>query len=298
MSNNSLSFDIFISYRREGGETLGRLFFELLKNDYRVFFDHESLSSGRFDKKLLDIIEGCSDVLFILTKGCFDRCSNANDWFMQEVSCALEHNKNIILLMSEDFCMPSSHEAESIHPQLAQLIKYNGYKISMAYIDSITGKLHKDLKAEVSRKSSSLDDISTWRNISSLLSDEKFVSSLPKDIVNSILYNTVNTCLGEYNGPILNSMIEKSFRQEYNIRSKYRYEISLLVYLLQLSSGLIAGKRRASERSRERPRKAPTTFSVACVTGSSKLPPAGETEPPMVTEPMEPSRSLTRPARS
>ena len=123
--------------------------------------------------------------------------------------------------------MPSSHEAESIHPQLAQLIKYNGYKISMAYIDSITGKLHKDLKAEVSRKSSSLDDISTWRNISSLLSDEKFVSSLPKDIVNSILYNTVNTCLGEYNGPILNSMIEKSFRQEYNIRSKYRYEISL-----------------------------------------------------------------------
>jgi len=227
MSNNSLSFDIFISYRRDSGETLGRLFFELLKSDYKVFFDHESLSSGRFDKKLLDIIEGCSDILFILSKGCFDRCSNPNDWFMQEISCALEHNKNIILLMSEDFDMPSSQEAELIHPQLSHLIKYNGYKISMAYIDSIIGRLHKDLRSEISKKSSSLDDVSTWRNIASLLSDEKFVSSLPNDIMNSILHNAVNSCLGEYNGPILNSMINKTFRQEYNIRPKYRYEINI-----------------------------------------------------------------------
>ena len=227
MSDNSLSFDIFISYRREGGEILGRLFFELLKDDYKVFFDHESLSSGRFDKKLLDIIAGCSDTLFILTKGCFDRCSNPNDWFMQEISCALENSRNIILLMSEDFVMPSSQEAEAIHPQLASLIKYNGYRISVAYIDSIIGKLHKDLKSEISKKSSSLDDVSTWRSVASLLNDEKFVKTLPTDILNSILHNAVNASLGEFNGPILNSMINKSFRQEYNIRPKYRYEISI-----------------------------------------------------------------------
>ena len=47
------------------------------------------------------------------------------------------------------------------------------------------------------------------------------------------------------------------------------------------------GYLRASERSRERPWNAPTTLSVACVTGSSKLPPAGETVPPMEKNPVQ-----------
>ena len=50
--SDKLTFHVFISYRRSGGEILGRLIFELLKNNYNVFFDHESLSSGRFDTKL------------------------------------------------------------------------------------------------------------------------------------------------------------------------------------------------------------------------------------------------------
>ena len=47
----------------------------------------------------------------------------------------------------------------------------------------------------------------------------------------------------------------------------------------------MAGYFLASLLSLERPWKAPTTLSVAWVTGSSKLPPAGDTVPPMVTEP-------------
>ena len=105
-----LKFDVFISYRRDGGEVMGRLLFELLKDKYNVFFDHESLSSGRFDKKLLDIIAGSSDVVVILSKGCFERCGNEGDWFMQEINCALENNKNIILLMMEGFEMPTAEE--------------------------------------------------------------------------------------------------------------------------------------------------------------------------------------------
>ena len=72
----------------------------------------------------------------------------------------------------------------------------------------------------------------------------------------------------------------------------------MLPYLLQLSSGSMAGYRRASERCRERPWKAPTTLSVDWVTGSSKSPPAGLTVPPMVTVPSVPSFSRTAPARS
>lgn len=227
MADSSLSFDIFISYRRDGGETLGRLFFELLKKDYRVFFDHESLSSGRFDTKLLNIISECKDVLFILSKGCFDRCTNPDDWFMKEICCALENNKNIILLIAEDFHMPSGAEVGTLPPQLASLIKYNGYKISVAYIDSLIAKLHNDLKAPTITKLSALDDVSVWRDISSRIGDPDFAASLPKDIKNSILSAAVSACLGDVNGTILNSVIDKTFRQEYNIRPKYRYEIDI-----------------------------------------------------------------------
>ena len=70
-----------------------------------------------------------------------------------------------------------------------------------------------------------------------------------------------------------------------------------LGYLLQLSNGSTAGYLLASERALERPWNAPTTFNVACVTGSSKLPPAGETVPPIVTEPISPFFNLTIPTR-
>ena len=93
-----LKFDVFISYRRDGGEVLGRLLFELMKDKYNIFFDHESLSSGRFDQKLLDIIEGCNDFIVIFSKNCFDRCSNDGDWFMREIIWAIENKKNIIPL--------------------------------------------------------------------------------------------------------------------------------------------------------------------------------------------------------
>ena len=69
-------------------------------------------------------------------------------------------------------------------------------------------------------------------------------------------------------------------------------------YFDQESMGWMEGYFLASERSRERPWKAPTTFSVAWVTGSSKLPPAGETVPPMVMEAVLPSWRRTLPARS
>ena len=104
-----LNFDVFISYRRDGGEIMGRLLYEMLNEDYNVFFDHESLSSGRFDEALLRVIEGCTDVLFVLSKGCLERCCNQDDWFLREIECAIENEsksngeKSITLLLLENW---------------------------------------------------------------------------------------------------------------------------------------------------------------------------------------------------
>ena len=43
---------IFISYRRQNGEFLGKILYdELTRNGYSVFFDIESMRSGRFNEQ-------------------------------------------------------------------------------------------------------------------------------------------------------------------------------------------------------------------------------------------------------
>ena len=46
-------YDIFISYRRDGGESTAKILRDKLTElGYSVFFDVESLRSGDFNKKL------------------------------------------------------------------------------------------------------------------------------------------------------------------------------------------------------------------------------------------------------
>ena len=222
-----LQFDVFISYRRESGEVLGRLLYELLKNNYDVFFDHESLSSGRFDTKLLSIIENCTDVLIILSKGCLDRCGNAGDWFMQEICQAQSCGKNIILLMTEDFYMPTPAELPSYHESIQSLLKYNGHRISIAYIDSIINKLETDLHTKKKRTASPFDSLSEWRAFAKCISNKHFTEMLPSDIKSSILHGAINNFLDEYNAKILSSQLVRMEKGACNVRTKYRYEIDI-----------------------------------------------------------------------
>ena len=59
-------YDIFISYRRDGGESTAKILRDKLTElGYSVFFDVESLRSGDFNKKLYSVIEECDDFLLI-----------------------------------------------------------------------------------------------------------------------------------------------------------------------------------------------------------------------------------------
>ena len=45
-----MKYDIFISYRRDGGDTLSQLIYDRLTHrGYRVFLDIESLNAGKFN---------------------------------------------------------------------------------------------------------------------------------------------------------------------------------------------------------------------------------------------------------
>lgn len=100
-------FDIFISYRRINGVDLAKHLRDILvEKGYSVFFDLDSLRSGDFDVKLLDVIKNCTDYIIILSPNALDRCVNEGDWVRRELACALENGKNIVPIMGRDFHFP------------------------------------------------------------------------------------------------------------------------------------------------------------------------------------------------
>ena len=89
-----------------------------------VFYDIESLRSGDFNTKLLEVIEECEDMLLVLPPGGLDRCVNEDDWVRQEVVHALKHQKNIIPVMMRNFTFP-----KVLPPDMEPLRNKNGFMV-------------------------------------------------------------------------------------------------------------------------------------------------------------------------
>ena len=219
-----MSFDIFISYRRDTGEITGRLFYELLRKEYNVFFDRESLCAGHYDTAILeDIIPAATDVIVLLSHNCLDRCANENDFFMKEINCAIEHNKNIILLMTTDFLMPTENELEKLPQRIRELIRYHGYVIDIGYINGVVDKLRNNLKAP----KSPFGSISDWERMTGYLANKESVAMLPQNIKSAVLRGAITSFLDEYNAKIFTSVLDRIEGNISNIRTAYRYDIEI-----------------------------------------------------------------------
>ena len=96
--------DVFISYRRDGGDMTAMYFYQALKErGYNVFYDLEVLRAGKFNEALLSSIDSCKDFVLILSPGALDRCNDENDWVRKEIAEALRTKKNIIPVMLKGF---------------------------------------------------------------------------------------------------------------------------------------------------------------------------------------------------
>ena len=103
----TVPYQIFISYRRDGGEGLARLLeYKLTDRGFKVFFDVESLRSGAFNTELFQRIDECTDVVVVLPPNGLDRCKNPDDWVRLEIAHALQRNKNVIPIMMRNFKFP------------------------------------------------------------------------------------------------------------------------------------------------------------------------------------------------
>ena len=122
LSEEGMKNQIFISYRRDGGEALAQLLNDRLKSlGYEVFYDIESLKSGAFDTKLYEQIEKCKDFILVLPPQALDRCIYEEDWVRCEIRHALKHKKNIIPIMMRGFVFP-----KDLPDDIAAVSKQNG----------------------------------------------------------------------------------------------------------------------------------------------------------------------------
>lgn len=130
-------YQIFISYRRDGGESLARLLEDKLEDrGFSVFLDVEALRSGNFNEALLDKIAECTDVLVVLPPNALDRCSDPQDWVRLEIAHALKLNKNIIPILMRNFTFP-----KKLPEDIAGLEKQNGITANSEFFDAVIEKL-------------------------------------------------------------------------------------------------------------------------------------------------------------
>lgn len=129
--------DIFISYRRNGGEALAHLLYErLTARGYDVFLDVKSLGAGRFDENLDEEIGGCTDFLLLLSPDALDACEDPHNWVRREIECAFSYRKKIIPVMMDGFQFPA-HLPDSIE----NLRYYNGPEANLKWFESMIDEL-------------------------------------------------------------------------------------------------------------------------------------------------------------
>lgn len=140
------TYQVFISYRRNGSDAHARVFYEKLKEiGYTVFLDFESLFSGGFKVNILKAIEDCDDFVLLLPKDGLARCAQEDDLLREEIKAAIDGNKNILPVFIGGFKMPPKNE---LPEDIATIADCHGIDCSMEYFDAVFEKLLRNLNSQ------------------------------------------------------------------------------------------------------------------------------------------------------
>jgi hypothetical protein len=132
-------YDVFISYRREGGADTARLIrAELKVHDIRAFLDVDDLGASHFDISLLHEIECAPNFIVVLSEGSLLRCRNEGDWLRREIAHAIANDRNIVPVRTKGFSWP---DADELPPEMRSLPRYNGVLYIHEYGEAAMDKL-------------------------------------------------------------------------------------------------------------------------------------------------------------
>lgn len=136
-------YDIFISYRRDGGFATANHIYKLLTRDgYSVCFDVDSLREGDFNINVLNSIDQCTDFLLIVDRHCFDKTLDSNfdsryDWLRMELAYALKQNKNIVPILLDGI----NNFPQNLPEDICAVTTKNGPEYNQSYFDEFYNKL-------------------------------------------------------------------------------------------------------------------------------------------------------------
>ena len=136
-------YDIFLSYRRDGGFATAKHLYDLLTQDgYTVSFDVDNLREGDFDTTLLERIDACTDFLLVVDDHTFDRTIDPDfdpnkDWMRKELAQALQGNKNVVPILLTGARAFPAHLPDDV----AGVITKNGPEYNKYYFDEFYKRL-------------------------------------------------------------------------------------------------------------------------------------------------------------
>ena len=134
-----MTYDVFISYRRENGAQMAQLLLARLQGrGYRVFLDVSELRAGHFDRALYTSIEKSRSFILVLSPGCLERCKNEGDWLRHEIEYALKTKKPIIPVLLPGFNYPNK---EDMPQSLHDLELHQSVEFTHLYLDAMLNKL-------------------------------------------------------------------------------------------------------------------------------------------------------------
>lgn len=145
-------YDVFISYRRNGGAEKAELIKKALQeNGYksdRIFMDTHSLQTGDFRKRIREAITESVNVIVIVTKESFDKIKD-EDYFVFELLEAKRLEKNMI------FCLFGITEIDvkKLPDALREVIQYEKHvPYDHVYADAFYDRLYSSLVQRASLK--------------------------------------------------------------------------------------------------------------------------------------------------
>ena len=139
---------VFISYRRSASRYLAHFIFnDLLQHDFDVFFDTESLGSGRFGQRLEKEISSRAHFVFVISEGSLQRCKDPEDWFRREFEEALRTRRNIVPVYAVG--VEIEDLSSFLVGELARLPDYNGIAMQDGYLDAAMERMRSWLNEPV-----------------------------------------------------------------------------------------------------------------------------------------------------
>ncbi|HZW12162.1 MAG TPA: toll/interleukin-1 receptor domain-containing protein [Noviherbaspirillum sp.] len=196
--------EVFISYRRDGGATVARLLYEVLRaKGLRCFMDAETLGEGNFDQSISKHLEDAENFIFIVSPGVFDRCANEGDWVRREIESALQHEKKIIPV----FVSGVTGFPHNLPASLQPLASKNAIKLSHEHFDA---ELEKMLSWLTTRKTRLIETFIQLHDPDKI--DVELIIDTYKNLAGDVAYEEVRNFLAH--------QIRSFFANSHNVETR------------------------------------------------------------------------------